>query len=135
MLSGLAGKVAVVTGGAGVLGGASALRLSREGCRVVVMDINGDGARKVAESLPGESIAVEEMARRGPRPRRCAGRGRRDEIASVVAFLLSDEASCMAGEVVSVDGGSSIASTCGRPVVLARTTRCMNVPLVSLWQQ
>lgn len=58
MLSGLEGKVAVVTGAAGGLGAASALRLSREGCRVVVVDIDGDGARKVAESLPGESIAV-----------------------------------------------------------------------------
>jgi NAD(P)-dependent dehydrogenase (short-subunit alcohol dehydrogenase family) len=58
MLNGLEGKVAVVTGGAGGLGAASALRLSREGCRVVVVDIDADGARKVAESLPGESIAV-----------------------------------------------------------------------------
>ena len=58
MMSGLAGKVAVVTGGAGGLGAASALRLSREGCRVVVVDVDGDGARKVAESLPGESVAV-----------------------------------------------------------------------------
>jgi NAD(P)-dependent dehydrogenase (short-subunit alcohol dehydrogenase family) len=60
MMSGLEGKVAVLTGGAGGLGAASALRLSREGCRVVV-DIDYGGARKVAESLPGESIAVESM--------------------------------------------------------------------------
>jgi NAD(P)-dependent dehydrogenase (short-subunit alcohol dehydrogenase family) len=59
MLTGLEGKVAVVTGGAGGLGAASALRLSREGCRVVVVDVNGDAARKVAASLPGESLAVE----------------------------------------------------------------------------
>lgn len=58
MLSGLEGKVAVVTGGAGGLGAASALRLSREGCRVAVVDLDEDGARKVAESLPGEAIAV-----------------------------------------------------------------------------
>ncbi len=58
MLSGLAGKVAVVTGAAGGLGAASALRLSREGCRVVVVDLDGAGARKVADSLPGMSIAV-----------------------------------------------------------------------------
>ena len=58
MLSGLDGKVAVVTGGAGGLGAATALRLSREGCRVVVVDIDGDGARRVAGALPGESIAV-----------------------------------------------------------------------------
>ena len=55
----LGGKVAVVTGAAGGLGAAAALRLSREGCRVVVVDIDGDGARRVAEALPGESIAVE----------------------------------------------------------------------------
>jgi len=58
MLSGLDGKVAVVTGAAGGLGAAAALRLSREGCRVVVVDIDGDGARRVAAALPGESIAV-----------------------------------------------------------------------------
>jgi NAD(P)-dependent dehydrogenase (short-subunit alcohol dehydrogenase family) len=58
MLSGLEGKVAVVTGGAGGLGAASALRLSREGCKVVVVDLDGDGARKVAQSLPGEGLAV-----------------------------------------------------------------------------
>jgi NADP-dependent 3-hydroxy acid dehydrogenase YdfG len=78
MTSGLEGKVAVVTGAAGGLGAASAQRLSREGCRVVVVDLDGDGARKVAESLPGTSIAV---------------------------------AAYMTGEVVSVDGGSSIVST------------------------
>ena len=83
MLSGLVGKVAVVTGAAGGLGAASALRLLREGCRVAVVDLDG--------------------------PLRRAGTP--DEIASVVAFLLSDEAAYMAGEVVSVDGGSAVVST------------------------
>ena len=59
MFSGLAGKVAVVTGGAGGLGSASARRLSAEGCRVVVVDIDGEGARKVAAELPGESAWVQ----------------------------------------------------------------------------
>jgi NAD(P)-dependent dehydrogenase (short-subunit alcohol dehydrogenase family) len=47
-----------VTGGAGGLGAAAARRLSREGCRVVVVDIDADGARRVAGELPGMSIAV-----------------------------------------------------------------------------
>ena len=58
MLSGLAGKVAVVTGGAGGIGSATARRLSAEGCRVVVVDLDGDAARKVAAELPGESAWV-----------------------------------------------------------------------------
>jgi NAD(P)-dependent dehydrogenase (short-subunit alcohol dehydrogenase family) len=57
-VKGLAGKVAVVTGGAGGLGSASARRLAAEGCRVVVVDLDGDGASKVAASLPGEAIGV-----------------------------------------------------------------------------
>jgi NAD(P)-dependent dehydrogenase (short-subunit alcohol dehydrogenase family) len=52
VLNGLAGKVAIVTGGAGGLGSATARRLSDEGCRVLVVDVDGNGARKVAESLP-----------------------------------------------------------------------------------
>jgi NAD(P)-dependent dehydrogenase (short-subunit alcohol dehydrogenase family) len=57
-VEGLAGKVAVVTGGGGGLGAASALRLSREGCRVAVVDIDGDAARRVAGSLPGEAVGI-----------------------------------------------------------------------------
>jgi NAD(P)-dependent dehydrogenase (short-subunit alcohol dehydrogenase family) len=57
-VNGLAGQVAVVTGGAGGLGSASARRLSAEGCRVVVVDIDGDAASKVAGALPGAAIGV-----------------------------------------------------------------------------
>jgi NAD(P)-dependent dehydrogenase (short-subunit alcohol dehydrogenase family) len=59
MLNGLAGKVAVVTGGAGGLGSASARRLSTEGAVVVVVDLDGEGARQVAMSLPGDAISVQ----------------------------------------------------------------------------
>jgi NAD(P)-dependent dehydrogenase (short-subunit alcohol dehydrogenase family) len=55
VFSGLTGKVAIVTGGAGGLGSASARRLSEEGCKVVVVDRDGDGARRIAGELPGES--------------------------------------------------------------------------------
>jgi NAD(P)-dependent dehydrogenase (short-subunit alcohol dehydrogenase family) len=48
----LAGKVAIVTGAAGGIGGATARRLSAEGAHVVVVDRNAEGARRVAQSLP-----------------------------------------------------------------------------------
>lgn len=46
-------QVAIVTGGAGGIGAATARRLSAEGARVVVVDTDSAGARAVAESLPG----------------------------------------------------------------------------------
>jgi len=55
----LHGKVAVVTGAGHGLGRASAERLAREGCRVVVVDIDVVAAAEVANSLPTESIAVQ----------------------------------------------------------------------------
>jgi NAD(P)-dependent dehydrogenase (short-subunit alcohol dehydrogenase family) len=57
-MRGLTGKTAVVTGGAGGIGGAVAQRLSEEGCRVVVVDIDGDGAAQTAAVLPGDAIGV-----------------------------------------------------------------------------
>ncbi|MFI5615365.1 SDR family NAD(P)-dependent oxidoreductase [Amycolatopsis sp. NPDC051903] len=54
----LEGKVAVVTGAAGGIGAASARRLSDEGASVVVVDLDQDGAEKVAAELPGPAVAV-----------------------------------------------------------------------------
>jgi NAD(P)-dependent dehydrogenase (short-subunit alcohol dehydrogenase family) len=50
--------VAIVTGGAGGIGAASARRLSAEGARVVVVDSDDARARAVAESLPGPGAWV-----------------------------------------------------------------------------
>jgi NAD(P)-dependent dehydrogenase (short-subunit alcohol dehydrogenase family) len=58
MANGLSGLVAIVTGGAGGLGGASARRLSEEGAKVVVVDLDGDAAERVAAGLGGEAIGV-----------------------------------------------------------------------------
>lgn len=54
----LEGKVAIVTGAGQGLGEALAQRLDREGCKVVVSDINYEGAKKVADSLK-DALAVK----------------------------------------------------------------------------
>ncbi|HEX2951366.1 MAG TPA: sorbitol-6-phosphate dehydrogenase [Armatimonadota bacterium] len=51
-MSDLQGKVAIVTGAGQGLGEAIVRRLSSEGCKVVVADMNGEAAEKVAASLP-----------------------------------------------------------------------------------
>jgi NAD(P)-dependent dehydrogenase (short-subunit alcohol dehydrogenase family) len=55
---GLDGRVAVVTGGAGGIGAATARRLSAEGVRVVVVDTDESRAQQVAQSLAGPSTWV-----------------------------------------------------------------------------
>jgi 2-hydroxycyclohexanecarboxyl-CoA dehydrogenase len=56
----LAGRTAVVTGGAGGMGSAISRDLASLGARVVVADINADGAAKVAADLPdGLALPVD----------------------------------------------------------------------------
>jgi NAD(P)-dependent dehydrogenase (short-subunit alcohol dehydrogenase family) len=54
----LAGRVALVTGGASGIGKAIATRLAAEGAAVVVADRDTDGAAVVADSLGGADVAV-----------------------------------------------------------------------------
>ncbi len=75
----LAGRIAVITGGASGIGRASARLLAQRGAHVVVADLNLEGAEAVAEEIVGacrtrravavhvdvtEEAAVEEMVRR-----------------------------------------------------------------------
>jgi NAD(P)-dependent dehydrogenase (short-subunit alcohol dehydrogenase family) len=60
-LFGLSGKVAVVTGGGGVLCGAISRALGRVGVKVAVLDLMPEAARKVADDVVaagGEALAV-----------------------------------------------------------------------------
>src|SRR5262245_60407160 len=50
----LAGQVAVVTGAGNGLGRAYALRLASAGAAVVVADLDGDAAKRVASQIDGE---------------------------------------------------------------------------------
>jgi NAD(P)-dependent dehydrogenase (short-subunit alcohol dehydrogenase family) len=47
----LEGKVAIVTGAAGGIGAAAAVRLAQEGARLVLTDANQQGVQSVAEEL------------------------------------------------------------------------------------
>ncbi len=53
----LTGKVAIITGAGQGLGEAIAIRLAAEGCKVVVADMNGAAAEKVAAALP-DALAI-----------------------------------------------------------------------------
>ena len=55
MQMGLEGKVALVTGGARGIGFAAATMMAGEGAKLVLVDINGDSARKAAEALSGQT--------------------------------------------------------------------------------
>ncbi len=53
------GHRAVVTGGASGIGRAVCRRLAAEGARVAVLDIDGDGAKAVAEEVGGVAVVVD----------------------------------------------------------------------------
>jgi NAD(P)-dependent dehydrogenase (short-subunit alcohol dehydrogenase family) len=55
----LSGKTALVTGGAGGIGAATAAQLSAEGAFVVVADLDGGAADTCAASLPGSALGLE----------------------------------------------------------------------------
>ena len=57
----LKGRVAVVTGGGGVLCGQFAKTLAKQGCKVAVLDLNEAAAQACADEIVangGEAIAV-----------------------------------------------------------------------------
>ena len=58
-MRGLQGKVALVTGGGGGIGGAICRRLAEEGARVIVTDLDREAARRVAEEVGGEARELD----------------------------------------------------------------------------
>lgn len=59
MMRDLEGKVAIVTGGGGGIGAATALRLAQAGAAVAVADIVADAAAKVADRLTADGLKAQ----------------------------------------------------------------------------
>jgi NAD(P)-dependent dehydrogenase (short-subunit alcohol dehydrogenase family) len=86
MADSLTGKVAIVTGGGSGIGEAVSLELAGRGARVVVADINGDDARRVARAIAdggGQATAsridvADEQDVKGLVEETAAGYGRLD---------------------------------------------------------
>ena len=55
----LTGRSALVTGAASGIGRAIAQRLAKAGATVTVLDLNGDGAKEVAEKIRGEAMQAD----------------------------------------------------------------------------
>ena len=55
----LDGKTAIVTGAGSGFGEGMAKRFAEEGANVVVADLNGDAANRVAEEIGAQAVALQ----------------------------------------------------------------------------
>jgi len=107
------GKRALVTGAGRGIGGGIADVLAERGAEVAVNDIDGGRAAVVADAL--RTHGVRTVAVQGDVSKRhdvermfdraSADLGPIDEIGTVAAFLVSDDASYLTGQSIYVDGG------------------------------
>lgn len=107
----LTGKVAIVTGGAGGIGAATAQRLVQEGARVVVADIDQVRARRVAAELGGAAFAIQYDA---------------SDVASIEALI--EQAVSHFGALHILHNNAALTD----PAVQARDTTATDIPF-EIW--
>jgi NAD(P)-dependent dehydrogenase (short-subunit alcohol dehydrogenase family) len=112
----LDGQAAIVTGGASGLGAATAAALSKAGCKVALVDINGEAAARIAEPLGGIGIACDVA----------------DPDSAEAAFATASAAHGPARVLVNCAGIAPAARIVGRdgPMKLAAFERVIRVNLI-----
>src|SRR5689334_4811661 len=83
----LAGKVAIVTGGAHGIGRAIAEVFSEAGASVIVADIDEEAGAAVAKSIPNTRFVRADVALRADAERVVAGADRIDVLCNNAAYL------------------------------------------------
>jgi NAD(P)-dependent dehydrogenase (short-subunit alcohol dehydrogenase family) len=68
--NGLAGRVAIVTGGARNIGRALALGFARAGALPVIADLDGEEAAALAREVEAEGLRARRLASTSPAPNR-----------------------------------------------------------------
>ena len=108
MVSSLEGKVAIVTGGAGGIGSATATLMSERGARVIVADIDFERAETVARALPeAHAVPVDLANEASVRSMFAATLDRfgRLDIMDNNAALLSEEVARRDGDIAGMETG------------------------------
>jgi 2,5-dichloro-2,5-cyclohexadiene-1,4-diol dehydrogenase 1 len=107
VISALSNKIGLVTGSGQGIGRAIALSFAREGAKSIRINAVSPGVILT----PGLEQYFEEQPDKaeGLRKKSVMNRlGSPEEIADAVSFLSSDRASFITGQILSVDGGSSV---------------------------